>query len=1332
MTCNYRISASGQQIQAYDTYAGLPPYDSRYHGTVSGIPKLPSHPGLSGSSSTSTTTTPAPIFTNLATTTSSMEQQTFLGASISNWSCNGGLNNSSSELNVTLVVDDDNGDSFYGDDYVGKPVWFTFGNTQEAGVDAGAGTYKSAFNNVIDAVYGYNPQSDRTEHFCFGGLLQSWNYNEDAQNGKTYTVKVVDPKEVVQNVVLILNNYAGITGSVDNIINIYGYLEDTSDRSHYTYNNLRGSFTVGNKMFPGDPDNTANTPENAYVQGTLVRGDGLSLRSEYGIPAFRVYQALGVMMGTHAAYNLNSSFGGPVTFRGFRYAIDISQIYPPYPEYVISNDTISLYDLFQEFCEVQGRDLVVTLVPLRNRTGISSKYSRWNGANVDAVIVLHSIKRKDTTVASAQQYINNMGEWITNKDIGSELVPEVTDRFVSGGNTVDMYYFSAEYDEWPSHGGHALGYSLDNQIVPFYGSLGGNRVILPRGKGAWSQIMLDASSLDAEGVKDNYVATEIELRAAEVSFDCWVGFLQSYNAIYKERVDSDGDILDAAYKNVDVNSDGFITSGSWEVTVPRCVHVPTTKDYEEFANGQKVTCSPPYGFPLYWGRASAIGLYSGGDAGMSYWSARVSEQGEGEEASGGVRGNDLNEGYDNAVKSRSDAKMGLENAKKVYSFLKKIADDCLGRKFLVKMPQFSNKHWNASEPWGFPNRDSYGSPVYGNGSWTKAIKEDMLKYGGVSRSKTDSAGASVKHGLNYLYQYQGSNKTQYTYSYYPEPQGGAEASGVTNTPAGLLDYFTDDGRISPFVKLASPQESFTNSKNFSVDIDSLNAGDYLIEKSSSGIYLRAELDPNYYFASDATTKSVGCWPGGTSEESFYPENQDEVSATDGTEVAIRMSRARILEPTITSGTSVSYSYQYDEYPDELYHIYCLITIPRVSYRFSESQYAWSNAGGVEEAIQQHRVDHYQRKDITRGMVGFGTTSDFPNTYGYSTMFGKDTVEKKSVDGLDWSINRRIITFTPQPVWPKFVALPLMSTEHCYGPWVSRNGDSVGTNGLVEYRNEQSLAPWNYGGSFSIMNGAGLLAASDDNLVPIDLETERASFTMVGIPSGIVIGTQLSYKDQGAWYKGTAVTNVSLNVGQQGMLSTISLDSYTPKFGTMRRQQENYIKKSARAYQQNKDTINQLTKKGLYRGGKFTTNAKVLQQKSSSNFSNNNYGYSRATSLESGSRSSANTINISVHAGNTSHGDPYGNTTVDYATTFWKKFSSSLQGARDVGEMSSIVQLNQKTHRRAYWNSISTTVHEMFKPASFTWHNILPCVKQRIDFMLYQDSYDSDNQISYYD
>ena len=216
-------------------------------------------------------------------------QQTFLGASLRSFNVNAGFGDSSSTLSVDLVNDEYNiSDSLnigYGDDVyhngttdvfsppvVGTPVFFKFGKN--------FATIEQAYRKTLDDLYGFNTvpatidfpivtttgditsvpsghylrsstgngdsqvntwvnkrslldptnQWRGKDHFAFGGILQSYTQNKSAQGGTMYSAQVTDPREILSNAAVLLNNYQGTTFNNKNLFNVYGFLEyDPSD-----------------------------------------------------------------------------------------------------------------------------------------------------------------------------------------------------------------------------------------------------------------------------------------------------------------------------------------------------------------------------------------------------------------------------------------------------------------------------------------------------------------------------------------------------------------------------------------------------------------------------------------------------------------------------------------------------------------------------------------------------------------------------------------------------------------------------------------------------------------------------------------------------------------------------------------------------------------------------------------------------------------------------------------------------------------------------------------------------------------------------------------------
>jgi hypothetical protein len=116
----------------------------------------------------------------------------FLGATVLSFNSSLGLGSASeSTLNVDLTEDCDQDDSFFpadGSIQVGDVVYFNAGK------------------------------------FKFGGVLSTWTISQGS-GGKVYNVKVVDPRQVLENTAVIVDLYLGPPSQTVNYFNVYNINE---------------------------------------------------------------------------------------------------------------------------------------------------------------------------------------------------------------------------------------------------------------------------------------------------------------------------------------------------------------------------------------------------------------------------------------------------------------------------------------------------------------------------------------------------------------------------------------------------------------------------------------------------------------------------------------------------------------------------------------------------------------------------------------------------------------------------------------------------------------------------------------------------------------------------------------------------------------------------------------------------------------------------------------------------------------------------------------------------------------------------------------------------
>lgn len=805
---------------------------------------------------------------------------------------------------------------------------------------------QDADGNRIRAAGQYKSGTRGHNHFTFAGILQAYNQSLSANGQNSYQVKVTDAREILSNVTLILNGYQNSLLGMTNLMNVYGLLEHNPENSvlrerfepdYYLYQrNIDLGYVLpqvssgeGTDMYYGDTFYSMGSikhdwKDNVYTRGLRgdpkqfpITGTGMSRRDANGIPYYRVMQGINTLLNFNR--NITKYDGNPygeysglglyngIMFRGLRYAIDMSGLPLLSYGYRLNYDQMNLLELAMEICEVANHELFVDLLPVLNHPVTQWAYNHNEAVKSThpenmyvGIISMRSIdKATPSKIGKIQKYINELPEEMEchTKDVGYELANETLDKIVIGAQDVSTYIF-------PSN--HRYDFCAEDamqtnfQIIPYYGKLN-DAATIPKGMGSYSQIVLDAGNLFANAVGDTYVATEMELRAAAISYEKWVEFLLQYNDLYMESIE-DGDIRDIGVLNATIapnQADPVEISSNYKVTVPRNLWPPKLEDqgFNHDAGQANNPCHPPYGWPLYWHRAKAIGIPEAGMANISLAANRAINDLEkqfgddnNQDDEDNNKGKVAPRGRNYIKRATSEAasiigqsvnigRAGLKNARTIHAFLKKIADECLGKKWLVKIPQRVNYNYSNTKndfnstilgqtagsffqkgPFGFPPRDSRGNfklpsniealaNAAANIITGATIISQYLNPAPESSSTADPLGA-LKVGVN--------RDEPYTvgaggllFNYYTEPQGGwypYDASWTDNNiHMGLipLDFSflkNDNGRLSAYVR-------YDNSEN--LDFSSFSAGDFRDQKVNIST---GKINPNFI-----------------SEESYYME-----------------------------------------------------------------------------------------------------------------------------------------------------------------------------------------------------------------------------------------------------------------------------------------------------------------------------------------------------------------------------------------------------------------------------------------------------------------------------
>lgn len=1418
------------------------------------------------------------------------EQQTFLGASIRNFSINAGYGDSTSTLSVELINDEynisdgsginvANSDDVYHNGQrdrfapppVGSPVFFKFGQKKASVNEAYKSIYDSIYNTTI------SNGSHAKFHICFGGILQSYVQNRGPGGNPLYTAQVVDPREILSNVTLILNNYAGTTFNNQNMFNLYGFLEfnpsQTLKNAFESYYDIKNIFRKivnndGSYRFEGlDLYLTRNATLSEIFNLTGVNinwtdnpikfpitGTGFSRRCSQGIPYYRIRQALSALLGLNG--NLpkeytDAGFGGFINFRGHNYIVDLSGLKQVPNYYFFDFDQINLLDFCLEVCDITSSELFVSLLPIIPGHAASQRFFEWNSQfGADPKKLISGIIRVDSIDKSFQpqygaikNYIDTLrlcGTPVENQDVGFELSNVTTDKFIVGAQEVDMYYFtnnsdrdnltirqilSGQESDFDRSKQWRLKTALEQQILPYYGLLGNRAVTIPKGWGSYQQILLDSSFLNAKGVGNYYVATELELRSALISYERWSEFLLSYNEIYMESIEQNDDIEGSLISQQPSRFNGDITdlSTNYAVTVPRSVFDSENPNYG--SDGLPLSpCNPPYGYPLYYKRATRLGIQGAGLSDIygryngiltslaelngaqnieqlktvigNIWDD-LSSQSNGNltqferellNTIESLKANPQNITRANVIGLIQDFEVGLdpaikvmnrlsketkENSLKVYNFIRGIAEECLGKKFLIKIPKNVNLYYNPTQikinnndtrsmsylegPFGFKPRYTSNIPNYEfSDEFFNKIREERnnLNYR-----------HNFSHFLDPFFEFSSIFKgalelnfnpliDKYEYNYIPEKQGGYtnfdliknvsinQPNGVRYglVPQDLTNFLLENSRISAYVRFDNSQylsfngvdsNSFTQQlivgDNFIPDLTNQldNVGDSAetftsFEENANNppprpsiAFVKCDIDENFYMAPKIIPQ--------LSNNGLYTVSAHGSNVTD----IGRASRPRKIFScdVLPSGDWVEtrryYKSQYVPLPNisnisaqdfffernsrgiiktsnenlDTNNIYALITLPgRIvstkDARYRDSIFQTVNPGMIKHLLTMDvvKIPEFQTPNF-KGNPPNIITNATTDQLAMATVAMNQALEKS----INFSLHNRINFASPSPIYPDLVVLPLMSKERCYGPWISSLLDvqaNVYQNigGKIEFIKDENLSPWNFQG-YDLMNEAGILQAQFAN--SLLLQSERGGFVVPTAPSGVSIGRALANL-------GPLITNISVDISDNGIKTTFKLDLYTSSFGKLQKQKQDAIANISRERQKLKDERNSLIRKGI---SKNQTNInfnliynQIRNQSLSSTYFN---------SYEANSPSMTQLIS-SVDVNNDSYVNEqiFGNNTTQFNSIYSN--SSSIQSNEQLSDTANLLPNNIATSSK-YYNSAGQSLSSFFAPYSLEPH-----------------------------
>lgn len=1173
-------------------------------------------------------------------------QQSFLGATIVSFSASAGVGSNSSNLTVNLVEDSSfngipeggtapatkydpyhNGSSdSFSPPSPGCPVFFAYSCLDNDGNKA---TLSQAFAKTKPA-------------FTFGGILQSVNKTSGA-NGYTCSVNVTDPKIVLGNVKMILDSYAG-TVSLNNVINVYGFLEHEAKPS--VRSQIISAYPTISRLSAsssglGGVDMYWSNIPSAYSdllkffdisgKGFPITGLGMSRRGPQGMPYYRIMQALAACKdGEFYAGN----YTGQINFRGFRYYLNIDNAPSVDPLYAFSGQTVSLLDFFVEIADFANHELVVTLSPP------SATDSAEVGGTINIGFIDRSQHHTTGNIASLISNFEGQNTYSTvkNRDVGLEVSNQTVQKIVVGANKVEMialtsnhdYGNKAYYSQNTSNSSSST-YGATDVIKPFWGTVGSDNVFVnAKGTGPWAQIYMDTVGLGAYGVGISYIATVLEIKLAMQSFQRWKSFLEFMNGLYVSRVNPE-DTLDS-------NTTEVVTN--YAVKVPRCKWL-SDKGFRFIGGpgGSQIglpisPCHPPYGYPLYYGRASSIGLttnfqfdgYSIAidigtirgntgrtrvavvDALIMKYSKIVAATGD-PAAIAALKNLQLyqNSGYsDDSLLDytaslqnpsrviESNAKDRQVNVQKVFSMLRDFGNDVYGKKFLVRLPSVANKYYK--DALHTDEKIFNGGPI--------GFKANNLSTGYSINFISDqyqipTTDDQYDNGLGVVGRYDPLTQN-YAFSYLPCKEGGfaTDPNQALNAILPNNSYqLINNNRLSSFVRFDYPELLVIEKNNKACiiekrgvstvnplrpihvsrpsDVDEINQ-----DLKDSYLYMKADLDAKLYFPAAYVNRQSKVYGNyGYRNVKSFPD----ISVNSSGQATVTTKTNYFFYPTGSARqgseeNTVSDFYRSTNgypiaYPD-IKRPHVLITLPQA-------------VTSAPKSIQKNNnVFEY---DLNQ----FGD--------GIATVW-KSTYPKKFIDfdtGADTARFFSPFTFSnlPQLCLPSFAVVALESQTDTYGPWLGGVTDGQlfsGLGGNIEYEQDTSLAPWNYGGH-DTMNTAGYAKTKLAN--SLQSVTERGSVSFAGFPRTSFDVADLIYTS------GPMLSSLDISVSTSDISTTYKFESYTQSFAKQQQLLSNKIDFLNKRAMQANDVRNELISKSLINQrfrNTFTTNAQISMAGSSSN------------------------------------------------------------------------------------------------------------------------------------
>ena len=1053
------------------------------------------------------------------------KQIVFLGSTVLSFNASLGIGpTQESTLNVELVndckvsgADDPNhfptGEHFYGAAKLGGPVFF----------------------DTCDVVC---LPSGSSGCFQFGGILTNYTAQQSSA-GLTFNAKIVDPRSLLENAILIVDSYLEGPVKDRNYFNVYAYYEYNSldpnskinypiptglTKSPYTTDDVTAGIS-GALAFSGLPP---------FPSGNFNETDcsvfGTADKNDRGMTGRKVLQALKNMTPLIYSPNYGEPYrpvlkgkdiiaaAGKLHHELNVFKLDVSGFPEPPPYYRVSGPSISILQLLNEICELTGREFIVSLD---------------KGDPGDPPIIKIDTKKisEDINPEDIQKTILKFNGRSTELSFGEEIRIDKNRTILLGEqehnlieSSVIQFYFGENSDGDP--------------IVPVTTNDGcGFEILLEVDElnAILSCPLFDPAlhgsgiSLDQKVLKRKVVVSEWDLRSALSSNELWKTRVGAANVPNSELV--------TTYPNTHPNTVDFNKVIGYNFND---IITPLVKE-----------------------------IFASFDVSLSATADALARQ-------GGFTSNAGKGLVDAAHSANTTYIKTLNNNRKkdldsVYDFIKNIAQTYYGKQYLVVLPT---------------GVCSLSAGLYDENYFGIGDSGIAQSYSGIYVPPNCSGELTDPE------QVEGKIYRNTTYSHLPTNAGGwvEPCVPVLGLFEPELSFFkAEDFRVLPFARFDTKDIKINYTTGFifdSVDTSQLNPN-APISMSHPDAWLGGSTPstkPDY-------TASVTVIQGVCGELDISQLSPDDYVLIRGSGeggICNLPQNSGTVYPAFSGFTVIESVSQTGEIP---LSVWLKAEVDEKLYITNQCD-VFSNCNNVVKAVIKFNDPCFKKPcntdnlDLTKVFRAYANAlgayaqlaTEEPGTIQVKGVDTRDTPSKTicgipiedgsatSISSLDLSsLNNK--GFCAAADLPTMVCIPLRSNISAYGPWYSPNFN-VSAGGIA-FERDNELAPWNYG-SKNIMKYIAEGIVKDFQISLSEIET--GSITHPGMPE-----LSLGFLDNGP-----NLTNINVSFGGGGITTNYAFQTYTPRFGALKNLQNQQLKDSLK----NKQRAQKIIKDRLIRENKI--------------------------------------------------------------------------------------------------------------------------------------------------